>query len=124
MQTHTRHRTHEYFTSVSSLFLRFQSETCSLSLPSLDFEMGGHALGGRFTTLEGLLKNVQDQLENNPFLGTGKLLVHKICSDAIIRIVYIFYVRMIVELEPLSKMSDVCNAKIRSRLIEPAFLHC
>ena len=40
----------------------FQSETCSLHLPELNFEMGGHALGGRFTTLEGLLKNVMDQL--------------------------------------------------------------
>ena len=32
--------------------------------------MGGFALGGRFTTVEGLLNNVQEQLENNPFLGT------------------------------------------------------
>ena len=30
-------------------------------------EMGSHALGGKFTTLEGLLKNVQDQIEQNPF---------------------------------------------------------
>ena len=33
--------------------------------------MGGHALGGRFTTLEGLLQNVIDKVENNPFLGTA-----------------------------------------------------
>ena len=30
--------------------------------------MGGHGLGGRFTTLEGLLKNVAEKLDNNPFL--------------------------------------------------------
>ena len=42
-------------------------------MPELEFEMGGHALGGRFTTLEGLLRNVADNLENNPFLGTGTL---------------------------------------------------
>merc|ERR1719266_1978568 len=46
-----------------------KSETCSLSIPDLEFEMGGYALGGRFTTLEGLLENVMEQVENNPLLG-------------------------------------------------------
>jgi zinc finger protein len=46
-----------------------KSETCRLALPDLDFEMGGYSLGGRFTTLEGLLSNILDQMENNPFLG-------------------------------------------------------
>ena len=45
----------------------FQSETCNLIIPELELEMGSHALGGKFTTLEGLLKNVQDQIEQNPF---------------------------------------------------------
>ena len=31
--------------------------------------MGGYALGGRFTTLEGLLENAMEQVENNPLLG-------------------------------------------------------
>ena len=31
--------------------------------------MGGYALGGRFTTLEGLLDNVIEQINNNPMLG-------------------------------------------------------
>ncbi len=31
--------------------------------------MGGYALGGRFTTLEGLLNNILDQVESNPMLG-------------------------------------------------------
>ena len=33
-------------------------------------EMGSHALGGKFTTLEGLLKNVQDQIDQNPLYGS------------------------------------------------------
>lgn len=44
-----------------------KSETCSLIIPELDMEMGSHALGGKFTTLEGLLKNAQEQIEQNPF---------------------------------------------------------
>ena len=32
--------------------------------------MGGYALGGRFTTVEGLLNNVVEQVENNPMMGT------------------------------------------------------
>ena len=31
--------------------------------------MGGFALGGRFTTLEGLLTNIDDQVMENPFHG-------------------------------------------------------
>ena len=38
-------------------------------IPELEFEMGGYALGGRFTTLEGLLDNVLEQVSNNPFGG-------------------------------------------------------
>lgn len=33
--------------------------------------MGGYALGGRFTTLEGLLNNVLEQVENNPMMGAA-----------------------------------------------------
>jgi len=46
-----------------------KAETCSLLIPELEFEMGGYALGGRFTTLEGLLDNVIEQINNNPMLG-------------------------------------------------------
>ena len=51
------------------IFSYFQAETCSLLIPELEFEMGGYALGGRFTTLEGLLDNVIEQINNNPMLG-------------------------------------------------------
>ncbi|XP_030918253.1 zinc finger protein ZPR1 [Geospiza fortis] len=58
-----------------------KSETCSVEIPELEFELGRGALGGKFTTLEGLLKDIRDLVEKNPFsLGdsstasrTGKL---------------------------------------------------
>uniref|UniRef100_A0A8D0GM54 ZPR1 zinc finger n=1 Tax=Sphenodon punctatus TaxID=8508 RepID=A0A8D0GM54_SPHPU len=44
-----------------------KSETCSVEIPELEFELGMGALGGKFTTLEGLLKDIQDLVERNPF---------------------------------------------------------
>lgn len=47
-----------------------QSETSVLSIPSLEFECEHSSLGGRFTTVEGMLVNVKAELEkSNPFLG-------------------------------------------------------
>lgn len=37
-----------------------QSETCSVLIPELEFELGMAAVGGKFTTLEGLLKDIKD----------------------------------------------------------------
>ena len=42
--------------------------------------MGGHGLGGRFTTLEGLLRNVAEKLENNPFLVSECVLGVAMCT--------------------------------------------
>lgn len=42
-----------------------KSETCDLKIPELELEVGPHALGGRFTTLEGLLLATKTQL-NDP----------------------------------------------------------
>ena len=39
-----------------------QSETCEVRIPWLDFQSAAGTLGGRFTTLEGLLCNVKDQV--------------------------------------------------------------
>ncbi|XP_074652401.1 zinc finger protein ZPR1-like isoform X2 [Tubulanus polymorphus] len=48
------------------------SATCSFSIPELQFETDSGTLGGRFTTIEGLLKAVKNQLRaTNPFLGSG-----------------------------------------------------
>lgn len=44
-----------------------KSETCSLSIPQLDLEVGPWALGGRFTTIEGILIAVKDQLSDPRF---------------------------------------------------------
>ncbi|XP_038221373.1 zinc finger protein ZPR1 [Zerene cesonia] len=45
-----------------------KSETCSMSIPELDLEVGGRALGGRFTTAEGIIRAFIDQLGNAPAL--------------------------------------------------------
>ncbi|XP_067421995.1 zinc finger protein ZPR1 isoform X2 [Emydura macquarii macquarii] len=44
-----------------------KSETCSVEIPELEFELGMGALAGKFTTLEGLLKDIQDLVVKNPF---------------------------------------------------------
>lgn len=42
-----------------------KSETCHLAIRELDVEVGPSALGGRFTTVEGLLTAMRDQLAEN-----------------------------------------------------------
>ncbi|XP_068097024.1 zinc finger protein ZPR1 [Hyperolius riggenbachi] len=45
-----------------------KSETCGIDIPELEFELGMGALGGKFTTLEGLLTDIKDLVvEKNPF---------------------------------------------------------
>lgn len=45
-----------------------KSETCGISIPELEFELGMGALGGKFTTLEGLLKDIRELVvDKNPF---------------------------------------------------------
>eukprot|EP00066_Takifugu_rubripes_P011347 XP_003979960.2 PREDICTED: zinc finger protein ZPR1 [Takifugu rubripes] len=53
-----------------------KSETCSINIPELEFELGMAIVGGKFTTLEGLLKDIKDMIvTKNPFVcgdsGTG-----------------------------------------------------
>lgn len=46
-----------------------KSETCGILIPELEFELGMAALGGKFTTLEGLLTDIKDLIvSKNPFL--------------------------------------------------------
>lgn len=46
-----------------------KSETCSMSIPELDFEVGAGTLGGKFTTLEGLLGAMKEQIVGyNPLI--------------------------------------------------------
>lgn len=47
-----------------------KSETCSVQIPELEFELGMAAVGGKFTTLEGLLKDIKDLIvSKNPFVS-------------------------------------------------------
>ncbi|KAI1720808.1 ZPR1 zinc-finger domain-containing protein [Ditylenchus destructor] len=48
-----------------------KSDTCALHIPELDIEIGPGALSGRFTTVEGLLNAIKDQLKGQCafFLG-------------------------------------------------------
>ncbi|XP_030382626.1 zinc finger protein ZPR1 [Scaptodrosophila lebanonensis] len=58
-----------------------KSETCSLSIPELDLDVGPHALCGRFTTVEGLLVAMRDQLDGAFFHDsaddTSKTQMHR-----------------------------------------------
>ncbi|KAM7348302.1 zinc finger protein Zpr1 [Cochliomyia hominivorax] len=45
-----------------------KSETCSLTIPELDVAVGPSALGGRFTTVEGILTAMKDQLAGNDIM--------------------------------------------------------
>lgn len=42
-----------------------KSDNCSITIPELDCEVGPSALAGRFTTIEGLLASIKDQLSES-----------------------------------------------------------
>ncbi|QLG71034.1 hypothetical protein HG535_0B00720 [Zygotorulaspora mrakii] len=48
-----------------------KSESCSMTIPELSVEIQEGTLGGRFTTLEGILKQVYDELESRVFSQTS-----------------------------------------------------
>lgn len=56
-----------------------KSETCRLAIPDLDFDTDFGTLGGRFTTIEGLLHNVKENLLGpNSFIdGDSAVSVYK-----------------------------------------------
>ncbi|XP_035659783.1 zinc finger protein ZPR1-like [Branchiostoma floridae] len=82
-----------------------KSETCTVCIPELDFELSlSYGIGGKFTTLEGLIINIKEQLEKNAFslgdsstatdnnkmkdflaklaeIAEGKTLVHIVLDD-------------------------------------------
>lgn len=56
-----------------------KSETCSVLIPELEFELGMAAVGGKFTTLEGLLKDIKDLIvSKNPFVSGDSSMVDRI----------------------------------------------
>ncbi|XP_042871383.1 zinc finger protein ZPR1-like [Penaeus japonicus] len=46
-----------------------KSETCTVEIPEFDLYIGSGILGGKFTTLEGLLTDIREDLKSNPFLS-------------------------------------------------------
>lgn len=44
-----------------------------MEIPELEFELGMGALGGKFTTLEGLLKDIKDLVSGPGPLSSGAL---------------------------------------------------
>ncbi|KAF3936164.1 hypothetical protein ABW19_dt0202251 [Dactylella cylindrospora] len=48
-----------------------KSETCALSIPEINLDLTPGTLGGRFTTLEGLLAQVHDELHGRIFSETS-----------------------------------------------------
>jgi zinc finger protein len=46
-----------------------KSETCGLEIPEIDLELHAGTLGGRFTTLEGILNQVYEELSEKVFMG-------------------------------------------------------
>lgn len=47
-----------------------QSESCGLSIPEIDLVLQAGTLGGRFTTLEGILDQVYEELSEKVFAGS------------------------------------------------------
>jgi zinc finger protein len=55
-----------------------KSETCTLEIPEIDLHLTTGALGGRFTTLEGLLKQVRKELNDKvPFISGDSAMPEK-----------------------------------------------
>ena len=46
-----------------------KSETCSLRIPEIELELTSGTLGGRFTTVEGLLTQVKEELSSQAAFG-------------------------------------------------------
>lgn len=47
-----------------------QSESCGLQIPEIDLVLQAGTLGGRFTTLEGILDQVYEELSVKVFVDT------------------------------------------------------
>lgn len=54
-----------------------KSETCSLSIPEIQLDLHPGTLGGRFTTVEGLLQQVHDELYSRVFQGDSSTIERK-----------------------------------------------
>ncbi|XP_035222805.1 zinc finger protein ZPR1-like [Stegodyphus dumicola] len=48
-----------------------QSDTCAISIKELELEVGAAAFGSRYTTVEGILSTIKDELKLSNPLATG-----------------------------------------------------
>lgn len=53
--------------SLTHLSFLSQSDTAGMTIPEIDLELNPGTLGGRFTTLEGLLNQVYEELDEKVF---------------------------------------------------------
>jgi len=60
---------HNAHTDINRSVLK--SETASVYIPELHLELASGTLGGKFTTIEGLLTDIESALKNNPFTHGG-----------------------------------------------------
>ena len=56
------------FSEKMSTYASFQSESCGLEIPEIDLVLKAGTLGGRFTTLEGILDQVYEELSEKVFV--------------------------------------------------------
>ncbi|KAL6998652.1 nucleolar zinc-finger protein [Sarracenia purpurea var. burkii] len=51
----------------------FQSDTCTLLIPELELEVGPATFGGRFSTVEGLLISIKEQLDTQGSMASDSI---------------------------------------------------
>jgi zinc finger protein len=52
-------------------WLMHQSESCALSIPEIELELDAGTLGGKFTTIEGLLTDIHTELDSRSPFAAG-----------------------------------------------------
>lgn len=62
-------KVYSFSSSLSLILTSLQSDTAGLSVPEIDLVLAHGTLGGRFTTLEGLLEQVYEELTEKVFTG-------------------------------------------------------
>lgn len=60
-------RPSDFLTWRNLMYTNWQSETCGLRIPEIELTLQEGTLGGRFTTLEGLLDQVYEELSDKVF---------------------------------------------------------
>lgn len=75
-----------------------KSETCGLSIPEIELVLQPGTLGGRFTTLEGILNQVYEELSEKAFAGDASTAQEKSTFEN--------FLRGLKEVSPSSSVRD------------------